>query len=108
MNSNGGQKGNKSEQEHYSLILFVIDDGDNSRRARKNLKRLCEKWVPDQHDVKIVDVLEDFQTALDHNILLTPSVVVISPAPRKVIHGDLSDGRKFAEALNLHDKDSDD
>lgn len=93
---------------HYSFILFVISNGDNSARAQENLERLCKKWLPGRHNIKVVDVLEDFQTALDYNILLTPSVVVTKPEPRKVIHGDLSDPHKFIEALNLNEEKKDD
>lgn len=53
-------------------------------------------------------MIKDFQTALDYNILLTPSVVVTKPEPQKTIHGDLSDPDKFVKALNLHDQEKDD
>lgn len=92
----------------YSFILFIISNGDNSGRARENLERLCKKWLPGRHEIEVVDVIKDFQTALDYNILLTPSVVVTKPEPQKTIHGDLSDPDKFVKALNLHDQEKDD
>ncbi|MEX0928625.1 MAG: circadian clock KaiB family protein [Balneolales bacterium] len=103
-----GQKAEKPEQLHYSLILFVVNEGTNSRRARNNLERLCEQWLPRRHTIRVVDVLKDYQTALDHNILLTPSVVIMSPEPRKIIHGDLSDESKFTELLNFKGENEDD
>ncbi len=84
----------------YTIILFVVSDGPNSVRARENLERLCEERLPGRHRIQIVDVVTDFQTALEHNILLTPSVVITDPPPRITVHGDLSDSRKFIEALN--------
>lgn len=101
MNKFAEQDGKKREQMHYSFILFIVKDGENSERARNNLERLCEKWLPGRHKIKIVDVLEDFQTALDYNILLTPSVVITDPKPEVTIHGDLSDASKFFDILNL-------
>ncbi len=92
---------------HYSFTLFIISGGENSERARENLERLCRKWLPGRHKIEVVDVLEDFQAALDHNILLTPSVVVTGPAPGVTIHGDLSDTRKFLDILNLYEKEND-
>lgn len=94
----------KSEEIHYSFILFVVKDGDNSERARKNLRRLCQKWLPDRHTITEVDVVEEFQKALDYNVLLTPSVIVTEPEPQVVIHGDLSDPDKFLDALNLNEE----
>ncbi|MEX0719777.1 MAG: circadian clock KaiB family protein [Balneolaceae bacterium] len=98
------QKIKTSEGMNYSFTLFVIQEGENSERAIENLKRLCEKWLPGRYKINIVDVLEDFQTALDYNILLTPSVVITDPKPQITIHGDLSDSRKFVAALNLKEE----
>lgn len=95
------KKEQKPEEIHYSFILFVISDGEHSRQARENLIQLCEKYLAEPYEIKIVDVAEDFQTALDYNILVTPSVVVTDPKPQTVIHGDLSDPDKFIDALNL-------
>lgn len=91
----------KHEQKEYSFILFIISGGDNSIRASENLKRLCESWLQGHYNIKVVDVIQDFQTALDYNILLTPSVIVEEPKPRITLHGDLSDEQKFIDALNL-------
>lgn len=97
-----------SEEDKYSFVLFVIDNENNSVRATNNLKRLCEEYLPGRYTIEIIDVLENFNTALEYNILLTPSVVVVNPGPKKVIHGDLSDTAKFIKALNLRKKHIDD
>lgn len=96
-----------SEKKYYSLILFIVNNGSNSVQARENLKRFCDERLPQRHEIRVVDVLEDFQTALDYNILLTPSVVVTGPEIKRTVHGDLSDTRKFAEALNLNEVNDD-
>jgi len=85
----------------YTFVLFVIKDAEHSKRAHANLERLCEKWLAGKYQIETVDVVEDFQTALDYNILLTPSVVVKYPEPRLTIHGDLSNAQNFIDALNL-------
>lgn len=107
MNTSSKQRVKGRETQAYTMILFVVSDGSNSRRARENLERLCEQYLPGRHRIEIVDVTKDFQAALDHNVLLTPSVVVTAPRPRITVHGDLSDPRKFINALNL-DKEHDD
>lgn len=95
------QKEQKPHLEHYSFILFVISEGVNSEQAKHNLNRLCNKWLPERHTIKVVDVHDDFQTALEYNILVTPSVVVTSPEPQIIIHGDLSNADSFVDALSL-------
>ncbi|MEX0608386.1 MAG: circadian clock KaiB family protein [Balneolaceae bacterium] len=104
MDKNAEQEKVKNEKELYSIILFVINDGAHSKRAEKKLKNLCEEWLPHRYDIEVVDVVKDFQTALDYNILLTPSVVITNPKPQVTIHGDLSDARKFIAALKLEDE----
>ena len=94
----------KAEDTHtpcYFFVLFVIKDAENSKRAQTNLERLCEKWLAGKYQIDVVDVVDDFQSALDYNILLTPSVVVKHPEPQLTIHGDLSDPQNFIDALNL-------
>lgn len=101
MNPHALHREEKPEQEYYSFILFVISNGTNSERARENLERLCKEWMPGHHEIKVVDVVEQFDIALDYNILLTPAVVVKKPEPQITIHGDLSNASKFVDALNL-------
>lgn len=102
------QQAQKPEPEHYSFILFVITDGANSAQARENLERLCAKWLPERHTITVVDVHNDFQTALDYNIMVTPSVVITSTKPKITIHGDLSDTNKILNALDLQKGANDD
>ena len=89
----------------YSFILFIISNGKHSMQARENLEQLCEKHLPGRYEIEVVDVVKDFQTALDYNILVTPSVVITEPNPRTIIHGDLSDPENFIKALNLSEKE---
>lgn len=102
MNIVKGHTNEQQDQLYYSLILFTINEGAHSERAQKNLENLCSKYLPGQHTLKIVDVVEDFQTALDYDILLTPTVVITEPKPRITIYGDLSDTEKFLDLLNLN------
>ncbi|MEX0646986.1 MAG: circadian clock KaiB family protein [Balneolaceae bacterium] len=104
MNNFAEQQESNPQNHHYTFTLFVIKSGANSERAKENLENHCDKWLQGRYDIKVVDVVEDFQTALKHNILLTPSVLVTGSGLKKVIHGDLSDSRKFAEALNLYNE----
>lgn len=96
------------ESQVCTMVLFMVSDGSNSLRAKENLERLAEQYLSGRHRIEIVDVVKDFQTALEHNILLTPSVVITDPPPRITIHGDLSDPRKFVDALNLNREHDDD
>jgi circadian clock protein KaiB len=85
--------------ERYVLWLFVAGDEPNSHQARENLARLCERCLDAPCEIIIYDVLKDFQPALDNRVLVTPTLIRVSPPPRVTILGNLSDTRKVVAAL---------
>ena len=85
--------------ERHVLWLFVAGDEPNSRQARKNLARLCERCLDAPCEITIYDVLESFQPALDNRVLVTPTLIRVSPPPRVTILGSLSDISKVVAAL---------
>jgi len=81
--------------------LFVACDEANSRRAKANLKELCQSRIDKACEIEIVDVLQSFKIALENNIYLTPALVKVFPEPRVIIFGDLSDAEAVLKALQL-------
>ena len=94
-------KGTEAQGETYILRLFTADDEPNSRQARENLERLQETYLKRPHKKEFVDVLEDFQTALENNVLITPCLILDSPLPRVTIFGNLSNTEKVLATLRL-------
>jgi circadian clock protein KaiB len=83
------------------MILFVAGCEKYSRQARENLARLCEEELKGNYSVDVVDVLEDFHAATQHNVMLTPTLIVVEPPPRTTILGDLCDTSRLRAALGL-------
>lgn len=81
-------------------LLFVAGGEPNSTRARENLEPLQRAAGPGCA-VEVVDVLEDFQRALEHDVLVTPSLIQLEPGPRRTVLGCLSDAERVAAALGL-------
>jgi len=75
----------------YRFVLFVADNEPNSVLARENLNHICKEFLSEKCTVTIVDVLEDFQAALDNDILLAPTLLVEGPRGRSTILGNLSE-----------------
>jgi circadian clock protein KaiB len=94
-------EGEEAGGETYRLRLFVAGDESNSRRARENLARLCEEHMKERYELEIVDVLQDFRTALADGVLVTPTLIVVAPPPRVTVLGNLSDTEKVLSALRL-------
>jgi len=83
----------------YVLWLFVAGDETNSCQARENLVRFCERCLQGRYETVIYDVLQDFRPALEHRVLVTPTLIRVSPPPRVTILGNLSDTAKVVAAL---------
>jgi len=94
-------KGTEAQGETYILRLFMADNESNSRQALENLERLQETHLKMPHKKEIVDVLEDFQMALENNVLVTPCLILASPLPKVTVFGNLSDTEKVLAALRL-------
>ncbi|MDM8537016.1 circadian clock KaiB family protein [Desulfobacterales bacterium HSG17] len=88
----------------YKFVLFVTGNQGNSTLARMNLKIICETHLDQPYEVREVDVLNDFQTALDRGILVTPSLIIESSEPKITIMGNLNDSSKLLNALGLPPK----
>lgn len=69
-----------------------MGSGPHSLLARENLQRICAEHLrANACTVKIVDVEQDFQEALNYSILVTPTLVVEGPRGRSTIIGNLSE-----------------
>jgi circadian clock protein KaiB len=96
----------KAKRGHYLLRLYVVGDGPNSKQALSNLRRLCEEYLKGRCTIETVDVVKDSNAAARDNILITPALILVSPLPRVVILGSLSDRPKLLLALRLTEGDS--
>jgi len=94
-------KGAEAPGEIYILRLFMADNESNSKQALENLRRLQETHLKMPHKKEIVDVLEDFQMALENNVLVTPCLILASPLPKVTVFGNLRDTEKVLAALRL-------
>jgi len=77
--------------ETVVLRLYVAGTAPNSLRAIANLRALCEEHLPGRSRVEIVDALEEPLRTLDDGVLVTPTLLKLSPGPVRTLIGDLSD-----------------
>jgi circadian clock protein KaiB len=82
------------------VILFVAGDGANSVAATRNFARL-QRAAPCRFELEVVNVLQHYQRALQYDVLATPCLVQVEPAPRVMIVGTLQDTASVYAALRL-------
>jgi circadian clock protein KaiB len=102
------RKGNKHASNghggHYSFRLFMAGNGQNSRKALDNLRSICDEHLEGRFTIKTIDVVKNFDAAVNDNILVTPALVLVSPHPKVVVLGNLSDTPRVLAALRLSEK----
>ena len=91
-----------SRRARFKFRLYVAGDAQNSVQARANLVALCRAYLPDRHDIEVVDVFLEPNRALADRIFMTPTLMKLapSPAPRRIV-GTLSQTQPVLQALGL-------
>ena len=89
--------------EKFGCALFSAKAAGavNSLHAVANLKTLCAQYLPDRHEIEIVDVYQAPQRALADGVMMTPTLIRIAPAPVRRIVGTLSQTPTIVQALGL-------
>ena len=85
----------------FKFRLYVAGDALNSAQALANLPALCLTHLPDRHEIEVVDVFREPKRALADGIFMTPTLVKLAPAPRRIIVGTLSQTQPVLQALSL-------
>jgi circadian clock protein KaiB len=81
--------------------LYIAGSAPNSVRALANLYAICRKHFPESHRIEVIDVLKEPLRALAESVLVTPTLVKVSPAPELHIIGNLGDEEEVLRALGL-------
>ena len=86
-----------------SLRLYVAGDGPNSCEARANLASILEGRPDTQYQLEVVDFLREPQRALKDGVIVTPTLVRLTPLPVRKIIGTLRETLTVVAALGIAD-----
>ena len=101
----GDEQPPRSEEKGpFVFRLYVVDEGPGSARAIANLSAICKNHLPDNHQIEIVDLLQNPRRVLSNHIMATPTLIKLSPAPVRKIIGDLGEEAKVLLALGLQQR----
>ena len=90
-----------NNRTQYKFRLYISGHSPNSVQAVANLNALGREHLAGCHEIEIVDVLNEPKRALSDSVLLTPTLVKLSPAPVRKIVGTLSQTQTVLQALGL-------
>ena len=85
----------------FKFRLFVSGGTPHSQKAIENLEKIREQFLQGDCQIRIVDILTDPESAEEHKILATPTLVRVSPAPQRRVIGDLSDIQRVIAVMGI-------
>lgn len=86
---------------HFKFRVYVATAAEASAAAVANLAALCRTHLPDRHDIEIIDVCREPLRALTDGVLVTPTLVKLTPLPEQRIFGTLDETPSLLNALGL-------
>ena len=81
------------------LRLYVTDATPKSARAIVNARRLLDEHFAGRYSLEILNVVEHVALAMEDQIICTPTLLRLAPAPVRRIIGDLSDSERVLKGL---------
>ncbi|SEB14425.1 circadian clock KaiB family protein [Pedobacter hartonius] len=93
------------ETQAYHLSLFITGASPNSVRAINNIKCICEKYLPGNYELEIIDVYQIPEIAQIEQIIALPTLIKKGPSPERRMVGDMSDTAKVLRGLGIVIKD---
>lgn len=83
------------------LKMYIVNGAARSQEKVETFRRLLEGAFGQDFHLDVLDIMENLEAAREDNVLATPTVIKSHPGPRRRIVGDLSDGRKIFEGLDI-------
>jgi circadian clock protein KaiB len=97
-------RGSGLRRAKYILRLYVTGSSMRSLRAISNLKKLCEKHLPNEYDLEVIDIYKDPRAARDEQIVAAPTLVKQLPRPLRRFVGDMSNTEKLLVGLDIYQR----
>ncbi|MCG6880653.1 MAG: circadian clock KaiB family protein [Deltaproteobacteria bacterium] len=91
-------------EEKVLLKLFVAGKTSRSKQAVEGIAAAFDAFLKERGTLDIIDVLKQPQQAMEEQVLATPTLIRLLPTPVRRVIGDLSDGEKAFDLLELLDE----
>jgi circadian clock protein KaiB len=85
----------------YILRLYITGQTPRSLQSVENLRALCDKYIPGQFDLEIIDIYQQPAMAKEGQIIAAPTLIKSMPLPLRRLVGDFSDKERVILGLDL-------
>ena len=87
----------------YLLRLYVTGMTAASSRAIERAREICDKRLQGLYQLEVIDLYQLPALAKDHQIVATPTLIKVLPAPLRRYIGDLSRSEKVLFGLDIRE-----
>jgi circadian clock protein KaiB len=74
----------------HLLRLYVTGTTAGSTRAIQQVRRVCDERLNGRYDLEVIDIYQLPALARDDQIIATPTLIKVLPAPLRRLIGDMS------------------
>lgn len=91
----------EEEANRYVLRLYVAGTTRASSRAIERVRSFCEENLSGRYELEVVDIYQLPALAKDDQIIATPTLIKVLPAPLRRFLGDLSRAETVLFGMDL-------
>jgi circadian clock protein KaiB len=95
------QRAAKRSVPRYALRLYITGQTSRSLQSVENLRALCDKYIPNQFDLEVVDIYQQPAMAAAGQIIAAPTLIKSMPLPLRRLVGDFSDQNRMILGLDI-------
>jgi circadian clock protein KaiB len=88
-------------RQDYVLRLFITGHTQKSMRAVRNITQLCERHLAGAYDLEIIDLYQQPELAVEHQLVAAPALLKLLPLPPRKMVGDMSDTGRVLAGLGI-------
>jgi circadian clock protein KaiB len=89
--------------QRYALKLYVTGSTPSSAQAIERVRRVCEEHLQGRYELEVIDIYQKPALARDEQIIATPTLIRVLPAPLRRFIGDLSSVEKVLFGLDVRE-----
>ena len=91
-------------RQRYVLKLYVTGLSVTSTRAIERVRAICEEHLEGRYELQVIDIYQLPALARDEQIIATPTLVKVLPAPLRRFIGNLSNVERVLFGLDLRER----
>lgn len=83
------------------LSLYVAGTTPKATRAITNLKKVLDQYIPNEYELRIIDIYQQPVLAEGEQIICAPTLIKSLPLPVRRLIGDMSNQGRILTGLGL-------